>query len=430
MKKLLLITYYFPPCGGAGVQRWLRFIRYLPDHGWMPTVITTTEGDYPHLDSSLCKKIPIELKIIRTRTPVLKRILKLIPSEKGNSYPYGTLKTEKGDRLSKKLLYWIRNNLVVPDSRVIWNRIACKAAIHELRIKKYDLIITTGPPHSTHLVGMALKKRLLTRWVADFRDPWTSIYYLQNTRQNIFLQRINRNLEQRVIEAADLNIVISQPIANSFPKGNKLVLTNGYDPDDFFNVETVSSSFFRIKYIGKLTEGQDVTAPLTWLNELAREENMVNLEFSFIGTIPTEEEYEQDYSFLHIRNVGYKTHLKAISEMVNSDVLLLLINNCSDNNGILTTKLFEYIGSRSYILGIGPPEGEAAKILDKYKAGIMLDYTDREGFASKIRELYQRWDKSEDLKNDSDISELSARNQTRELSKILDDLESKKPVRR
>jgi len=430
MKKLLLITYYFPPCGGAGVQRWLRFIRYLPAYGWMPTVITTTEGDYPHLDSSLCKKIPKDLKVIRTRTPVLHRILKLIPSEKGKSYPYGSLKTERGDKLSRRLIFWLRNNLVIPDSRVIWNRIACNAALNELRIKKYDLIITTGPPHSTHLVGLRLKKQLQIKWITDFRDPWTTIYYLQNLRQNIVLQKINRKLEKDVIERADLNLIISQSIADTFPDGNKQVLINGYDPDDFFNIETLPSSFFRIKYIGKLTEGQDVSSPLEWLNDLAREKNIVNIEFSFIGTLPAGDEYERGYSYLHIRNVGYIKHMDAIREMVNSDILLLLINRCPDNKGILTTKLFEYIGSRSYIIGIGPTDGDAAKILHDYNAGIMLDYEDRKGFISKVFELYRQWDKDQDIKNRSDISNLSSRNQTRELSKILDDLDCIQPVRR
>lgn len=422
MKKLLLISYYFPPCGGAGVQRWLRFIRYLPEQGWLPTVITTCEGDYPVLDPSLCKKIPDQIRVTRSKTPVFGKILKLFKSEKEGDYPYGSLRTRKDDKLSKKILYWIRNNTVVPDSRVVWNKTAYTVALRELRMRHYDLVITTGPPHSTHLVGMELKKRFPIKWIADFRDPWTNIYYLQKIQQNKLLLKLNRKLEKEVVETADLNIIVSQSISDSLPEGNKVVLTNGFDPEDFFNVETIPSTFFRVKYIGKLTEGQDVEQPLQWLNEMSRDDKISNIEFSFVGTLPGSDRYEKDNPYLHIRNVDYLTHLRAVSEMVNADLLLLLVNDCPDNKGILTTKLFEYIGSGTSILGIGPKDSEAAEILHEYNAGTMVAYGDKEAFALYVIETYDLWSEGEKSKNKTDVSALSTPCQVKILADLLDEM--------
>ena len=422
MKKVLLLSYYFPPSGGAGVQRWLKFISYLPEYGWLPTVITTSEGDYPVLDSSLCKKIPDQVQVIRTNTPTFNKLIGMVNTENDSKYPYGSLRTADSDPITKKILYWLRLNMIVPDSRVIWNKIAYKAALEELRKKKYDLVVTTGPPHSTHLIALELKKKFPIKWIADFRDPWTKIYYLQEISQNKLIQKMNRKYESAVVEKADLNIIISQSIADTLPAGNKVVLSNGYDPEDFFNIEEVPAPFFRIKYIGKLTEGQDIKKPLQWLNETSKERKIGNIEFSFIGTLGEAAKQERVLPHLHIRNIGYITHIKALNEMANADILLLLINKCPENKGILTTKLFEYIGSKTFILGIGPTDGEAAQFLEKYKAGKMVEYDDREGFIQTVSDLYAHWIKGKNTKNRENIDPLSTPEQARELSGIFDQI--------
>jgi hypothetical protein len=424
MKKLLLISYYFPPCGGASVQRWLKLIRYLPDYGWQPTVLTTSEGDYPVLDSSLCKKIPNTIKVIRTKTPAVGKILNLFKNKKERPYPYGSLQAREDDSLTKKALYWIRLNLIVPDSRVIWNKTAYHFALQELRKKKYDLVVTTGPPHSTHLVALELRKHFPIKWIADFRDPWTKIYYLQELRQNKMLLRLNQKLEKSVLRKAQLNIIISERIADSLPPGKKHILPNGFDPEDYFNINTVPSSFFRVKFVGKQTEGQDIKTPLKWLNELSKEQSSLDIEFSFIGTHSAVSDYKRDYPNLHVRNIGFITHLRAISEMVNADLLLLLINNCPDNKGILTTKLFEYLGSRTYIIGLGPVAGDAAEILNECHAGKMIDYGDRQGFFAIVRNIYREWHKGKSIKNKKDISKYSTPSQAKDLSLLFEQLAS------
>ena len=175
MKKVLVIVYYWPPSGGAGVQRWLKFVKYLPLFGWQPTVITTYNGDYPAIDESLLTEVPARVKVIRTKTPTFGGLFKKGTEE---NVPYGSLESKPDDSVFKKIAIWIRLNLIVPDARKVWNKYALQAATNELRINKYNAVITSGPPHSTHLVGLKLKQIFNMKWLADFRDPWTKIDYL------------------------------------------------------------------------------------------------------------------------------------------------------------------------------------------------------------------------------------------------------------
>ena len=159
MKKVLILTYYFPPSGGAGVQRWLKFAKYLPEFGWQPTIITTKDGDYPIIDNSLLDEIPQNIKIIRTKTPSIYNIYAKF-MKNGEKVPYGSMQILKNDSIFKKLSLYIRKNFIIPDARKVWNKHAFLAAKKELLIRKYDAVITTGPPHSTHLIGLKLKTKL------------------------------------------------------------------------------------------------------------------------------------------------------------------------------------------------------------------------------------------------------------------------------
>ncbi len=422
MKRVLLIAYYFPPCGGAGVQRWLKLLGYLVQNNWMPTVITTSAGDYPVFDPSLCKKIPANIKVIRTKTPVWSKIFSFLTgSDKG--IPHGNLQCDINESFMTKLCYWVRINMITPDSRVIWNKHAFMAAEKEIRKGKYDIIITTGPPHSTHLVGMKLRKKYPLKWVVDMRDPWTGIFYLQSLKQNKMLLKVNRRWEKQVIANADMNTIVSKTVSEKLPDGKKYVLYNGYDSVDFLNTEQVNSALFRIKYVGKLTFGQDIDTPLKWLDKMVLDQKITAPEFSFIGTFDEEKTvYSEKNPHLLVRSRVYTSHTKAINEMVNADLLILLINKCPDNKGILTTKIFEYIGSMTYIIGIGPVDGEAAEMLRTYNAGVMVDYNDKKGFTEAVESIFKKWSKKENIKNTSDVKALSVAHQAKEFVKVLDQL--------
>ena len=384
MKRLLLITYYFPPCGGAGVQRWVRILKYLPAKGWDITVLTTKDGDYPIIDNSLGNDLPDNIQVVRTKTPIFGNIYKKITKDK-QGIPYGTLNSNKHDTFLKKLLYWVRINLIIPDARFLWNKYAYKEAVRLLKTQKYDLVITTSPPHSTQLIGLKLHRKFKTKWVTDFRDPWADIFYLKLAKQNKLSYTINKHLKKKFIHNASLNLIVSDSIKEDFPKGKKITLTNSFDPADFVNHKKRTSDRFRIKYVGKITEAQDINSIITALNNLPDLHEYI--EFTFIGTYESNP-FNTDYPIV-IKN--YLPHSEAIAEMMNSDLLILLINDYPQNKGMLTTKLFEYLGAEVPILCIGPQDGDANKIIQECRAGECVSYRDVNYLKIIIQKFFDKW---------------------------------------
>lgn len=394
MKKLLLISYYFPPCGGAGVQRWLRILKYLAKKDWQITVLTTRDGDYPIIDKSLEEKIPAEITVHRCKTPIFGKLYQKVTNDK-QGLPYGTLNTRTNDNFWKKFLYWVRINIIIPDARVIWNRYAFKEAQALLKKQDFDLVLTSSPPHSTQLIGLKLKRKYNVKWVTDFRDPWADIYYLKLARQNILSYKINKFLERKVIRKADLNLIVSDHINAELPEGNKITFTNSYDPEDFPLESRQESAKFRIKYIGKLTEAQDVNLIIQALNNLPQLHN--DIEVTFVGTYQ-ENPFNTSYPIL-IKN--FLPHQEAIAEMINSDLLILLINNYPQNKGMLTTKLFEYLGSNVPIFCLGPQDGDANKIIQECQGGVCIEYGNLPKLKSTLYNLFQEWTSSKILKKNS-----------------------------
>ncbi|MFO7659849.1 MAG: glycosyl transferase [Candidatus Cloacimonadaceae bacterium] len=413
MNKLLLITYYFPPCGGASVQRWLRLLPHLVEAGFEVTVLTTEDGDYPQRDESLLALIPEKVRVARTFTPVFGKLWKSLTA-KDEPLPYGSLKLPETSSILKKSMFWFRLNTVSPDARVIWNPFARKQAIQLLKTENFDWIVTTGPPHSTHLVGMYLKKRFKIKWLADFRDPWTQIFYLQEKKQNSFIKQRNKKLESKVVKTADVNLIVSQSIANQLPAGNKLVFYNGYEAGQFSQLKYEKAEHFRIKFIGQLTEGQDINSLLDYLSLAAERNSMQDIAFSFVGAHLTE---TAKYYFPIVKT-GFLPHEQALAEMVNSELLILLINQYADNQGMLTTKLFEYIAARTPILCIGPADGEASTIIRQSQSGLVFEKTNPE-IETYLLDLYQKWQSGIPVRNDQDISQWSAGQQIKKLVSLL-----------
>lgn len=413
MKRILLISYYFPPCGGAGVQRWLRLLPLLWERGYEITVLTTKNGDYPVVDTSLMQRIPPSIKVVRTFTPVFGKLWQKA-TKPGEPLPYGSLDASQSSSFSKKVMYWIRLQLVYPDVRVIWNPFALRAAKKLSSEKHFDWVITTGPPHSTHLIGYALKKLFGTRWLADFRDPWTQIFYLQLNPPNRLLSKLNQQLENRVVRSADVNLVVSESIAAQLPTGKKSVFYNGFDALQFKDIVYQKTPRFRIKYIGQLTEGQDMKAILDYLSGQAQKAEITDLEFAYIGTNnPILGEY-----YFPIITRSHLPHQAALAEMVQSELLILLINAYADNQGMLTTKLFEYVAAKTPILCIGPLDGEAAEIIlraggGKVYAGLTSDVWEYVG------QLYHQWQENLPWRNDNDVSLWSVQQQIDSLTAVL-----------
>lgn len=416
MKKLLLISYYFPPCGGAPVQRWLRFLPRLVERGWRVTVICPEDGNYPAMDETLLDKVPSQVRVIRCGNSLLSSSLFRL-FKKRVKLPYGDLRTKQEDGLLKRLLIWIRLNLVIPDIRVTWNNAAYRAAMQELSLDRYDAVITTGPPHSTHLVGKRIKDRLPIKWITDFRDPWSEVYYLKLNPPSKLTMSAHKRLERQVISTADANIIVSDNIAAQLPEGNKHVIYNGFDPRDFAKSEYTLAESFRIRYIGMVTAGQDVHAIPASLERIISQSEV---ELMFIGNHDPHllQDLRQTSGMLNITERGFIPHKDAIDAMVNCELLILLINDYTGNEGMLTTKLFEYMASGTPILCLGNPVGEAAKAIMTSGKGACFDYY-ADAAKTYVESLYIAWQNKTPIRTTGDIVKYSVDDQIDRLIELL-----------
>jgi glycosyltransferase involved in cell wall biosynthesis len=394
MNKVLIITYYWPPSGGAGVQRWLKFAKYLPEYGWEPVILTVDPeyAAYPATDNSLEREIPASLKVFKTKATDWFRIY----SPNKSKVPSAGFSKGTGTSFKSKLSRFIRGNFFIPDPRRGWNRFAFRKACEIIESEKIVTFVTTSPPHSTQLIGLKLKKKFPgLKWIADLRDPWTDIYYYDQFYPTIFSKSLDLRYEKSVLKKADRIIAVGQLLLELLAKktpqilNRSSVITNGYDESDFLNCRTEAPGIFTITYVGTLSEKYPAYGLIEALQKL-RDKN-IKYRVRFTGTIP-ENIRQKIVSAVpgdSLELIPYSPHDKAVSHMADSSVLVLIIPEAGDNRLIITGKLFEYAAARRPILCIGPSDGEAAKIISDLGAGECFDYSDIAGienFLEKCRE--------------------------------------------
>lgn len=393
MKKVLIITYYWPPSGGAGVQRWLKFAKYLPEFGWQPVILTVDPqyASYPQRDESLANEIGPDCLVYTTKSFELYNLYKLISGKK--EVPYGGFANESKGGLLQKVSKFLRGNFLLPDPRKGWNKYALKKAEELIREFNIETVVTTSPPHSTQLIGLSLKKRHDIRWIADLRDPWTDIYYYHQFNHTALARQIDRNYERQVIEQADVVVSVSEDVKRIFAEKSRLsiaaktvVIPNGYDEEDFKLKDIPAESRKIITYTGTISEAYDVDKLLDALVRLD-EKLKAQLLIRFVGKIPITVEQRFRDTGLDIELVGYVDHPKSIEYLLRSDLLLLVIPKVENNKGILTGKFFEYMASHKPILAIGPVDGDLAKIILETKCGRIFDYSDSEGMIRFIQNI-------------------------------------------
>lgn len=400
MINILIITYYWPPAGGPGVQRMLKFVKYLPEFGIKPHILTVKNGDFPAIDESLADEIPggLIVKKIKGWEPYgLFRFL--TGRKKDEKIPVGILVQ---DNLStfNKIFSWIRLNLFIPDGRLFLVIPFIRAARKMIRDYNIDCIITTGPPHSMHLPGFWVSKRNSINWIADFRDPWTQIYYYESQPRSMLAKRIDKWLEKSVLCRADDTITVSPQIARQLSsisgKSNVDTIFNGYDHSDFSSSSSrVEKDKFRIAYIGNFKANQNIDELWSVLSDLSSRNNeLANaLEIMIVGNFHAEvvDTVNEKGLSKFLKLVKYVPHLQAIEIMRSSSVLLFIIPNVTGNAGIVTGKLFDYLAASRPLLSIGPPTGDAAEILYQVKAGEMIDPSDTMGLGNRINDLFRLW---------------------------------------
>ena len=388
MKKVLIITYYWPPSGGPGVQRWLKFVKYLPQFDIQPVVLTVdpTSAEYPVIDVSLAKEVAPDLEVYRTDCKGVYDWYKKLTGSK--TAPYSGFANEGNPGLLQKIARFIRGNFFLPDARRGWIKYAFAEACRLIEKYGIDAVITTGPPHSTHLTGLKIKKKYNIRWIADFRDPWTTIYYNDSLYQTRWAQRINQRQEQSVLDACDHLLLVSVSQEQLTVNPQKVTfIPNGFDPVDFNTKKDSLLDIFTVCYTGTIADSYP-TAQLLSSFDLLREH--VAFKLLFVGKVA--DHIRKDFSATletAVEFIDFVSHPEAINFMMSSHVLLLIIPQTGDNQYIVPGKLFEYLATGKPILLLGSVEGIAAQIIKSANAGEAFAYDDTEGMYHFLFQQYQ-----------------------------------------
>lgn len=390
MKKVLIITYYWPPSGGAGVQRWLKFAKYLPEFGWQPIILTVdpSYATYPQRDESLASEIDPGCLIYTTKSFELYNLYKFLSGKK--EVPYGGFANEVKEGWLQKVSKFVRGNFLLPDPRRGWNKYAVKKATELIREFNIDTVITTSPPHSTQLIGLKLKQKLAVKWIADLRDPWTDIYYYNHFKHTPLARSIDKRMERMVVENSDLIITVSEDFKRIFVEKSKqdiasktIVIPNGFDEQDFAVRPVCLETEKVLTYIGTISDAYDVSGLITALSGLSAPMKS-RLKIRFVGNVPVSVEQKFTSTGLSIEFTGYVEHSKSVEYMLLSDMLLLVIPKVKNNGGILPGKVFEYLAAQKPILAVGPIKGDLANIMEETKSGQLFDYQNSQGMLKFI----------------------------------------------
>ncbi|MBK7311249.1 MAG: glycosyltransferase family 4 protein [Sphingobacteriaceae bacterium] len=431
MKTVLILTYYWPPSGGAGVQRWLKFVKYLREFGWEPVVYTVENGELPEIDASLEKDIPKGVTIIKT--PIWEpynAYKKLIGQKKDQKINAAFLNENKKTSSLNNFAVWIRGNFFIPDARKFWVKPSIKYLNNYLQKNKVDVIISSGPPHSMHLIAKALKQdHPNIKWIADFRDPWTNIDFYKDLKLTSWAYKKHKRLEKEVLLESDAVISVGQLMSDELAaiigtQNTKFkVITNGYDEDDLVKTQIEKDKKFSIAHIGTLVKTRNPKVLWKVLSELVNENEAFKnaLEIKLVGKldIAVKESIEEHKLSPFVNKIDYMPHDKVIEEQQRSRVNLLLVNQTPNAKSILTGKFFEYLSAGAPVLAIGPINGDVAFILKETKAGMISDFNDHTNLKKNVLELFH----SQSItRNEDTIKKYSRKNLTKKLSEILNEL--------
>ena len=420
--KVLIITYYWPPAGGSGVQRWLKFVKYLQEFGIEPVVYTVENANYLKQDISLLNEVPKGIKILKQ--PIWEPTDFLF-WKKNKHKNKGISNVSKGGFLS-----FIRGNFFIPDPKIFWVKPSVNYLQKYLDNHAIDVIISTGPPHSMHLIAEKLHQKNTIKWLADFRDPWSNLYYNKDFNQLAFAKNKNKRLEERILRNSDCILTVSNSLKEELAKTAKKVevITNGFDDEFLASKNVILDTKFSISYIGLLPKQSNPNLLFKVLKGLCKESETFkkDLQLNFIGDISEEVKVEILANKLNENTdfVGYVSHQEAIAYQNKSQVLLLLIPNVKNNKGILTGKLFEYLKAKRPILAIGPEKGDLATILQETNSGVIVNFDGEEKLKLEIVALYQKYKEDKLTVNFSNIEKYHRKELTKKLAFILKSLNS------
>lgn len=382
------------------MQRWLKFSKYLREFGWEPIIYTPENPEAPAIDNSLEKDIPEGISIVKR--PILepysvyKRFVGMKAGEKVNA---GFLQEKEKPGVAEGFAVWLRGNFFIPDARRFWIRPSVKFLASYLKDHPVDAIVSTGPPHSMHLIALQIHTKLNIPWLADFRDPWTGIDFYHQLKLTSLADRLHHKLEKKVLASATAVAVVSRDMAHEFSgsvKRDYVVVTNGYDDEDISPLpQNLLDTKFSISHIGSINASRNPAGLWKVLSEMIKvnPELANKLQIKLVGKVDIGvlKSIEETGLTAHLSRIDYMPHQEVMREIQKSQVLLLLINNTPNAKGILTGKLFEYLGSGRPVLSIGPEDGDAAVILNDSGAGQTAGYENQEGMHRIINEYFNRF---------------------------------------
>ena len=467
MKRVLIIAYYWPPAGGSGVQRWVKFARYLPSEGWQPVVYAPENPSYDLLDETLASEIPAEVEVLRRRIrepyAAYRRLMgrgastdmkTLTSSSHGSSVGSEVTPISSGRKSWKqRLSLWVRGNLFVPDPRVGWVRPSIRFLKKYLKEHPVDVIVTTGPPHSMHLIGQRLHRALGTPWIPDFRDPWTKMYYLKHLPMTRRTWRKLEKMEQAVLDECSTVLAVTPAVQADFAARTATpvaMITNGFDDADFADphvglrppqddktvilrpsqddktvIPSEARNLFTITHTGLFAADGN---PLTlWkvLGGMAAADPAFreSLRLRLCGKVDRAVLVAVAASGLadNVVHLGYVDHASAVQEQRAATVLLLPLRNDPEYKPILPGKLFEYLAARRPILGIGQEDGAMAAVLEETSAGAMCDWDNEEGIRRFLTRAWETFREQGSVPPTTGaVEKYARRNLTHELAALLE----------
>jgi len=436
LKKILLITYYWPPAGGIAVQRWLKTTHYLRELGWEICVCTSANPDYPHIDFKLENQVHPDIKIIKIKgfepRKELAKLQSLLGKKDKTNLDNSINSPEKNQSFIQKAIVWIRSNLFIPDARIAWSNNAAKKLPTILQNNLPDIVISTGPPHSTHLAAMKFVEKYNLPWVADFRDPWQEIEYFENLKLSKSSKEKHKQLEKAVLQKADLVLTVSPSWAKLFEsKGAKktAVIYNGFDERDFSDITQNHSKKFIISHLGTMGMDRFVVEFYNALKEFAKENDefkqLLSIEFAgntdknIIDFIEKDEVLKS-----HFKNHGFISHAETVNLMQNSSLLLLIQNNSENNiKGRIPAKFFEYLAIQKPILLIGDTQSDLAKMMTEDKIGFIASFEDKESLKKALQTSFSERNQSQNISYNT-LQKYTRASITKQLSDLLSQISS------
>jgi len=432
LKKVLIITYYWPPASGPGVQRWLKFAKYLPEYGWEPIILTVEGGSFPAMDEDLLQEVSTTTKVFRTKTWEPFGIYNRLRGKKGNQVEVGGGAFTADKSIVRRIGTYIRSNYFIPDARIGWNKSAIAKASALIQEYNITYIVTTSPPHSSQLIGLELKKKHKLKWLADLRDPWMSMMYNQFLTRTKASTQKDQKYENQILENADHVTVVGDSMKKEFSDRahNITVITNGYDSDDLNHSETKQEAFekFTLFFMGNFLSQQSFAFFWKTLKQFTHHDPEIANRFRMLiignvsEVVQKDIEHHNVTSFIDIE--PFQSHDQVIRKMKRSHLLYLPIPKTEGNEMIITGKIFEYLASKLPILSIGPIGGDADYILRNTNRDKIISYGETDELLVQLQNAWSQWksNKNQFYYDNDHHQQFERKSLTEKMSQVLNSL--------